>query len=77
MVQHGTVVLPGSDAAVVRLRLGDSEKFIAISNDCNGRYCYLNPRRGAMIAMVECLRNLVCAGATPLAMTDTSPWLVE
>ena len=70
MVQHGTVVLPGSDAGVVRLRLGSSEKFIAISNDCNGRYCYLNPRRGAQIAMVECLRNLVCAGATPLAMTD-------
>ncbi|HTU01521.1 MAG TPA: phosphoribosylformylglycinamidine synthase subunit PurL, partial [Candidatus Sulfotelmatobacter sp.] len=70
MVQHGTVVEPGSDAGVVRLRLGDSEKFIAISNDCNGRYCYLNPRRGAMIAMAECLRNLACAGATPLAMTD-------
>jgi phosphoribosylformylglycinamidine synthase len=70
MVQHGTVVLPGSDAGVVRLRLGSSEKFIAISNDCNGRYCYLNPRRGALIAMVECLRNLVCSGATPLAMTD-------
>jgi phosphoribosylformylglycinamidine synthase II len=70
MVQHGTVVLPGSDAGVVRLRLGGSEKLIAISNDCNGRYCYLNPRRGALIAMVECLRNLVCAGATPLAMTD-------
>jgi phosphoribosylformylglycinamidine synthase II len=70
MVQHGTVVLPGSDAGVVRLRLGNKEKFIAISNDCNGRYCYLNPRRGAMIAMVECMRNLVCAGATPLAMTD-------
>jgi phosphoribosylformylglycinamidine synthase subunit PurL len=70
MVQHGTVVLPGSDAAVVRLRLGAKEKFIAISNDCNGRYCYLNPKRGALIAMVECLRNLVCAGATPLAMTD-------
>jgi len=70
MVQHGTVVLPGSDSGVVRLRLGTSEKFIAISNDCNGRYCYLNPRRGALIAMVECLRNLVCSGATPLAMTD-------
>ena len=70
MVQHGTVVLPGSDAGVVRLRLGASEKFIAIKNDCNGRYCYLNPRRGALIAMVECLRNLVCSGATPLAMTD-------
>ncbi|HEY1792772.1 MAG TPA: phosphoribosylformylglycinamidine synthase subunit PurL [Opitutaceae bacterium] len=70
MVQHGTVVIPGSDAGVVRLRLGSSEKFIAISNDCNGRYCYLNPRRGALIAMAECMRNLVCAGARPLAMTD-------
>jgi phosphoribosylformylglycinamidine synthase subunit PurL len=70
MVQHGTVVVPGSDAGVVRLRLGSTEKFIAISNDCNGRYCYLNPRRGAQIAMVECLRNLVCSGAHPLAMTD-------
>jgi phosphoribosylformylglycinamidine synthase len=70
MVQHGTVVLPGSDAGVVRLRLGDRDKFIAISNDCNGRYCYLNPHRGALIAMVECLRNLACAGARALAMTD-------
>jgi phosphoribosylformylglycinamidine synthase len=70
MVQHGTVVAPGSDAGVVRLRLGAGEKFIAISNDCNGRYCYLNPRRGAQIALVESLRNLVCTGATPLAMTD-------
>jgi phosphoribosylformylglycinamidine synthase len=70
MVQHGTAVGPGSDAAVVRLRLGDAEKFIAISNDCNGRYCALNPKRGALIAMVECLRNLACSGAKALAMTD-------
>ncbi len=70
MVQHGTVVLPGSDAAVVRLRLGEKDRFIAISNDCNGRYCFLNPHRGALIAMAECLRNLACAGARPLAMTD-------
>jgi phosphoribosylformylglycinamidine synthase len=71
MVRHDTVVLPGSDAGVVRLRLdGAGEKYLAIANDCNGRYCYLNPHRGALIAMVECLRNLACAGATPLAMTD-------
>jgi phosphoribosylformylglycinamidine synthase len=70
MVQHGTVVLPGSDAGVVRLRLGDRERFIAISNDCNGRYCFLNPHRGALIAMAECLRNLACSGARALAMTD-------
>ena len=70
MVQHGTVLAPGCDAGVVRLRLGSSERFIAISNDCNGRYCYLNPKRGALIAMVECLRNLACSGAHALAMTD-------
>jgi phosphoribosylformylglycinamidine synthase II len=70
MVQHGTVVLPGSDAAVVRLRLGAGERFIAVSNDGNGRYCYLNPHRGALIAVAECIRNLACAGATPLALTD-------
>ncbi len=70
MVQHGTVVAPGSDAAVVRLRLGEAERFIAISNDGNGRYCYVNPHRGALIAMAECLRNLACSGAVPLAMTD-------
>jgi len=70
IVRHGTAVEPGSDAAVVRLRLGDSERFIAIKNDCNGRYCYLNPHRGAQIAMLECMRNLACSGAVPLAMTD-------
>ncbi|MFA5263655.1 MAG: phosphoribosylformylglycinamidine synthase subunit PurL [Opitutaceae bacterium] len=68
--QPGTLVVSGSDAAVVRLRLGDKDRFIAIGNDGNGRYCYLNPRRGALIAMAECLRNLACAGAVPLAMTD-------
>lgn len=67
---HGIVVEPGSDAAVVRVRLGETERFLAISNDGNGRFCYLNPRRGALIAMSECLRNLACAGAMPLAMTN-------
>ena len=71
MVRHGTVVMPGSDAGVVRVRLdGAGEKYLAIANDCNGRYCHLNPYRGAQIAMAECLRNLACAGAVPLAMTD-------
>ena len=71
MVQAGTVVLPGSDAGVVRLRLDDgAEKFLAIANDCNNRYCSLNPRRGGAIAVVECLRNLACSGARPLALTN-------
>ena len=71
MVMTNTVIAPGSDAGVVRLRLDDGkERFIAIANDCNNRYCYLDPYRGGMIALVECMRNLVCSGARPLAMTD-------
>lgn len=59
-----------SDAAIVRVVLDGKPRIIAISNDCNSRYCYLNPRRGAQIAMVESLRNLACSGAIPLAMTN-------
>jgi phosphoribosylformylglycinamidine synthase subunit PurL len=64
------LVESGSDATIVRLKLGDTERIIAISNDGNGRLCYLNPRRGAQIAMAESLRNIACSGAVPLAMTD-------
>lgn len=75
MVQAATAVEPGSDAAVVRLTLdasggGKLEKVLAIANDGNGRYVYLNPYRGGLIAVAECLRNLACTGARPLAMTD-------
>ncbi len=70
MVMAGTTVLPGSDAAVVRLRLDDKDKFVAIANDCNNIYTYLNPYRGAQIAIAECLRNLACSGARPLGMTN-------
>src|SRR5690606_9851405 len=70
MVQANTVVAPGSDAAVTRIRMGDKEKFVAISNDCNGRYVYLDPYVGGLAAMAESLRNLACSGAVPLAMTD-------
>ncbi len=71
MVMTSTMVIPGSDAAIVRLRLDDGlEKYIAIANDCNNRYCYLNPYRGGQIAIAECIRNLACSGARPLAMTN-------
>ena len=71
MVMTSTVVGPGSDAAIVRLRLDEGlEKIIAIANDCNNRYCYLNPYRGGQIAITECIRNLTCSGARPLAMTN-------
>lgn len=71
MVMASTVVLPGSDAGVFRIRLDEGkETYIALSNDCNNRYCALNPYKGGLIAIAECLRNLACSGARPLAMTD-------
>ncbi len=74
MVGTDTVVLPGSDAAVLRLKgsgkNGRPDKGIAISVDCNSRYCYLDPRRGAMHAVAEAARNIVCSGGKPLAVTD-------
>jgi phosphoribosylformylglycinamidine synthase subunit PurL len=67
-VRAGTVVLPGSDAAVFYVR--EAGKYLAATCDCNGLYCKLDPREGARIAVAEAARNLVCTGATPLAVTD-------
>ncbi len=68
MVQTNTVVLPGSDAAVLRLK--GTKKGIAFTTDCNSRYCFLDSYRGAQIAVAEATRNLVCSGAHPAAVTD-------
>lgn len=68
MVQTNTVIGPGGDAAVLRIK--NSNKAIAVSTDCNARYVYLNPRRGAQIAVAEAARNVVCAGAKPVAITN-------
>jgi len=68
MVRDGTVVLPGSDAAVFLIR--EAGKFIAATSDCNALYCSLDPREGARIAVAEAARNLACSGAVPLAVTD-------
>ncbi|MGB9619196.1 MAG: phosphoribosylformylglycinamidine synthase subunit PurL, partial [Armatimonadota bacterium] len=68
MVQTNTVVLPGSDAAVIRIR--GTKKAIALTTDCNGRYCYLDPYMGARIAVAEAARNLACTGARPMGVTD-------
>ncbi len=68
MVRTNTVIGPGSDAAVMRLR--KTNKALAIVNDCNGRYCYLNPRVGAQSAVAESARNIVCSGGKPLAVTN-------
>ncbi len=83
MVRDGSVVCPGSDAAVLRIK-GDSlpikhgetttpvipERYIAISVDCNATYVYLDPREGSKIAVAEAARNLACSGAIPLGATD-------
>jgi len=58
----------GSDAAVIKVK--GTKKALAISVDCNGRYCYLNPYHGAMMAVAEAARNIVCTGGRPLAITD-------
>ena len=68
MVQTNTVVLPGSDSAVIRLK--GTKKGLAATSDCNSRYCFLNPYRGAQIAVAEAARNLVCCGAEPAGVTD-------
>jgi phosphoribosylformylglycinamidine synthase len=67
-VRTGTVVGPGSDAAVVRLR--GTNKAVAATVDCNSRYVYLNPYVGGQIAVAEAARNLACSGALPRAVTD-------
>ncbi len=96
MVRDGSVVCPGSDAAVIRIK-EDSlpvgressrartsgkqgstesrptpflEKFIALTVDCNAVYVYLDPYEGGKAAVTEACRNLACAGATPLGVTD-------
>jgi phosphoribosylformylglycinamidine synthase II len=67
-VRLDTLVLPGSDAAVLRIK--GTDLAIAVSTDCNGRYCYLDPYVGAQIAFAEAARNVACAGGTPAAITD-------
>ena len=68
MVRAGTIVLPGSDAAVFLIR--EANKIVAATTDCNALYCALDPREGARIAIAEAARNLTCSGARPLAVTD-------
>jgi phosphoribosylformylglycinamidine synthase len=68
IVQANTVQIPGGDAAVLRIK--DTTRGIAFATDCNGRHCSLDPYRGAKAAVAEAARNLSCAGALPIAVTD-------
>jgi phosphoribosylformylglycinamidine synthase len=82
MVRDGSVVCPGSDAAVLRIKTDSLpasanaadaapvEKFIALTVDGNGAYVYLDPYEGGKIAVAEAARNLACSGAVPLGVTD-------
>ena len=82
MIRDGSVVCPGSDAAVIRIKADslpdvDSgtaqsvpEKLIALTVDCNGTYVYLDPYEGGKSAVTEACRNLACSGAVPLGVTD-------
>jgi phosphoribosylformylglycinamidine synthase len=68
MVRTNTIVRPGSDAAVLRIK--GTDKAVAVTVDCNSRYCLLHPYEGARIAVAEAARNLVCSGAEPIGLTD-------
>ena len=86
MVRDGSIVVPGSDAAVIRIKEDSlpvmseelkskvpefkGEKYIAMTVDCNGGYVYLDPYEGGKIAVAEAARNLACSGAVPLGTTD-------
>ena len=67
-VRTNTVVRPGSDAAVLRVR--GTNKALAMTTDCNARYLYLNPEVGGQIAVAEAARNIIASGGQPLAITD-------
>jgi phosphoribosylformylglycinamidine synthase len=68
MVRTNTVVLPGADAAVVRIK--ETRRALAMCLDGNGRYCAASPREGARLVVAEAARNVVCVGARPLAITN-------
>jgi phosphoribosylformylglycinamidine synthase len=73
LVQGGTVIGPGGDAALVRVKREDgtaTRKGIALSVDCNPRWCWLDPYAGAVAAVAEAARNVACTGARPLALTN-------
>lgn len=68
MVRTNTVILPGADAAVVRIK--ETRRALAMTLDGNGRYCAANPREGAKLIVAEAARNVVCVGARPIAITN-------
>ena len=68
MVRTNTAILPGADAAMVRIK--ETRRALAMTLDGNGRYCAANPREGAKLVVAEAARNVVCVGARPIAITN-------
>jgi phosphoribosylformylglycinamidine synthase II len=68
MVRTNTAILPGADAAVVRIK--ETRRALAMTLDGNGRYCAANPREGTKLIVAEAARNVVCVGARPIAITN-------
>ena len=68
MVRTNTALLPGADAAVIRIK--ETRRAIAMCLDGNGKYAAINPREGAKLAVAEAARNVVCVGARPIAVTN-------
>jgi phosphoribosylformylglycinamidine synthase len=68
LVRSNTVITPGADAAVLRIK--GTEKGLALTVDGNSRYCYLDPYVGGALAVAEAARNLACVGARPIGLTD-------
>ena len=73
LVQGNTVLGPGGDAALVRVKLEDgtpTQKGLALAVDCNPLWCWLDPYTGTLAAVAEAARNVACTGARPLALTN-------
>ncbi len=68
MVRTNTVVLPGADAAVIRVK--ETRRAIAMSHDGSGKFVAIDPRMGAKLAVAEAARNVACVGARPIAVTN-------
>ena len=67
-VGTNTIARPGASAGVARVK--GTPRALAVSVDCNGRFCYLDPYRGAMLAVAESARNVACAGGEPIGATN-------
>jgi phosphoribosylformylglycinamidine synthase II len=67
-VGTNTIAAPGASAGVARVK--GTTRALAVSVDCNGRFCYLDPYRGAMLAVAESARNVACSGAEPIGATN-------